>query len=154
VSEVQHAEPVLWCDQEAATPARRRTHRAMLAISLGVLVLSPLLVILPDQRVALWFLPNWPAPDSCLSRTALGIPCPGCGLTRSFISLAHGEFTRSWNYHRMGWALALLTVAQVPYRFFALRHRMGAPLGHIFPRVLSSLVIVMLVLNWIWSRQQ
>ena len=151
MSEVEQAEPVLWFDDEAPSPGLRRTHQTMLAISVGVMVLSALLVIRPDQKVALWCLPNWPAPESCMSRTALGIPCPGCGLTRSFIALAHGEFARSWNYNRMGWVLALLTAAQVPYRLWALRHPTGAPLGRIFPHVLASTLIVMLILNWIWG---
>lgn len=152
MSDVQQpAEPVLWFDDEAASKGLRRTHQTMLAIAVGVLLLSALLVIRPDQKVALWCLPNWPAPESCMSRTAWGIPCPGCGLTRSFVALAHGEFARSWSYNRMGWVLALLTAAQVPYRLWALRHPTGAPLGRTFPHVLASTLIVMLVLNWIWG---
>lgn len=152
MSEVQQpAEPVLWFDDQAASKGLRRTHQTMLAIAVAVLVLSALLVIRPDQKVALWCLPNWPAPESCMSRTAWGIPCPGCGLTRSFVALAHGEFTRSWGYNRMGWVLALLTAAQIPYRLWALRHPTGAPLGRTFPHVLAGTLILMLFLNWIWG---
>jgi len=32
-----------------------------------------------------------------------GIPCPGCGLTRSWVSVAHGDFAASLGFHRLGW---------------------------------------------------
>ena len=154
MSKTTPPEPVLWFKDEPLSPTLRRTHQTMLAISVAVLLLSALLVIRSDQKVALWCLPNWPAPETCMSRTALGIPCPGCGLTRSFISLAHGEFARSWNYNHMGGVLALLTFAQIPYRLWALRHPTGTPLGRTFPHVLASTLIAMLFLNWIWGWMQ
>jgi len=144
-------EPVLLLEEAGPPSGLRQQHQWMLAISVFVLVMSALLVIRPDQKVALWCLPNWPAPESCMSRTALGVPCPGCGLTRSFIALAHGEFARSWNYNRVGWLLALVTLAQIPYRLWSLRHPTGAPLGRVFPHVLAMTLIGMLILNWIWG---
>jgi len=38
----------------------------------------------------------------CLFRTAFGIPCPGCGLTRSFESLWRGEYVIAFRYHPLG----------------------------------------------------
>jgi hypothetical protein len=64
VSEADRPEPVLWFDDEHPSRALRRTHQTMLAIAVGVLVLSVLLVIRSDQKVALWCLPNWPAPET------------------------------------------------------------------------------------------
>ena len=40
-------------------------------------------------------LPGWPCPVL----QALGIPCPGCGLTRATLLLLHGDVRRSLNYH-------------------------------------------------------
>lgn len=39
---------------------------------------------------------------SCPIRHWLGIICPSCGLTRSFRSLADGDFSRSIDYHLFG----------------------------------------------------
>lgn len=38
----------------------------------------------------------------CLMRRATGLPCPGCGLTRSFCALAKGEVARSAHFHPFG----------------------------------------------------
>lgn len=43
----------------------------------------------------------------CLFYRFTGIPCPGCGLTRSIAHLAHGDFALSWRLHPLGGLLFL-----------------------------------------------
>lgn len=38
----------------------------------------------------------------CMMRAATGIPCPGCGLTRSFCAIAKGEVGRAFHFHLLG----------------------------------------------------
>lgn len=38
----------------------------------------------------------------CLIRRFTGLPCPGCGLTRSFCALAKGDVARSFGFHWLG----------------------------------------------------
>jgi len=38
----------------------------------------------------------------CLFRSVTTIPCPFCGLTRSFVSVARGRFRDAWLYHPLG----------------------------------------------------
>ena len=83
-----------------ATQVRR--HREMLAISRVVLMLAFALVEVPGGRVAVRGLTGYPLPPSCVPRGLLGINCPGCGLTRSFIHLAEGDWRASWRSHRLG----------------------------------------------------
>jgi len=47
-----------------------------------------------------------------LQRTA-GVPCPGCGLTRSVTSFLHGHLAWSWHYNPLGplVAVGMLLVA-------------------------------------------
>lgn len=45
-----------------------------------------------------WILPNIPTGD-CIFWSLFGAYCPGCGGTRSVISLVHGEILRSIWYH-------------------------------------------------------
>ena len=35
----------------------------------------------------------------CILYHLVGLPCPACGLTRAFISLAHFEFGQAFAYH-------------------------------------------------------
>jgi hypothetical protein len=41
----------------------------------------------------------------CLFRYLTGLPCPGCGLTRSFSCILHGDFERGYDYHPFGFVL-------------------------------------------------
>jgi hypothetical protein len=41
-------------------------------------------------------------PSVCPFHELTGLPCPGCGLTRSFVCLAHGHLAESLRYHPLG----------------------------------------------------
>ncbi len=47
------------------------------------------------------------SPFFCPFRTLTGIPCPGCGMTRSFLALAQGDLSGSLSYHILGPSLFL-----------------------------------------------
>jgi hypothetical protein len=38
----------------------------------------------------------------CWSQNSIGVPCLGCGLTRSLSCAVRGMFLESWHYHPMG----------------------------------------------------
>lgn len=42
------------------------------------------------------------SPFSCPIRNFTGIPCPSCGLTRSFLALSGGNLFQSFSYHLFG----------------------------------------------------
>ncbi len=126
----------------------RRRHRQMLAIACGILVLSLFLRVRSDDHAALAFLPDWPIPSSCPSQTIFHVDCPGCGLTRSFIHLAHGDWDCAFSKHRLGWLLALATVLQIPYRLTALLGHNPQPLGVRFPKLFGMALIAALIGNW------
>lgn len=49
-------------------------------------------------------------PVACALRAATGIPCPGCGLTRAFVFLVHGQVAAGVAVHPvapavLGWLL-------------------------------------------------
>jgi hypothetical protein len=45
---------------------------------------------------------NYNSPFNCPILAFTGIPCPGCGLTRSFLALTKGNLISSFNYHLFG----------------------------------------------------
>ncbi len=52
--------------------------------------------------------PHGTGVNVCMLRTATGVPCPGCGLTRSLSCAARGMIDDSLHYHPMG--IVVLTV--------------------------------------------
>ena len=47
-------------------------------------------------------------PSVCLFYHVTGLPCPGCGLTRSFVSLGHGHLRDALHWHPLGPIIFLL----------------------------------------------
>lgn len=41
-------------------------------------------------------------PDVCPFRRLTGLPCPACGLTRSWIALGHGDLLAAFGYNAFG----------------------------------------------------
>lgn len=48
--------------------------------------------------------------SACWFRIRFGIPCPNCGMTRSLILAAHGEFLRAWQLAPGGLAMVAAAV--------------------------------------------
>lgn len=58
-------------------------------------------ILLP---ILLWLIPtSWleRGPSLCLIRRIFGVPCPGCGMTRAFSCVMHGEFKKALQYNRL-----------------------------------------------------
>lgn len=51
-------------------------------------------------------------PGVCAIERTTGIPCPGCGLTRSWVSALHGDLAASRAHHPVGWLVLLYVLAQ------------------------------------------
>ncbi len=92
-----------------------------------------------------------PIPSTCIFKNATGLPCAGCGLTRSWVSLADGHLASSLKYHRFGWLVMLYVGVQ------ALRHgswlmcrglrRSLENIGWWLDRGIVLLIVILLV-NW------
>jgi hypothetical protein len=128
----------------------RKRHLLVLAVATFVVMMAFALDVLPGgTRVAFHGLHGWPLPQTCLFRVWTGRDCAGCGLTRSFILLAHGRFQESIHMHRLGWLMALAVVLQIPYRLLSLRRRDRPLLPRPIPQVFGWCLIVALVVNWV-----
>ncbi len=128
---------------------RTKHHRTMLWMSAAVVILAFALKNSENSRVAFRWLPNYPLPHSCISRSWFGLECAGCGLTRSFIYFAEGDLPASFQVHRVGWLLAIAVLLQFPYRILALKRQQALPLGTTAPRVFGWSLIILLLVNWL-----
>lgn len=71
---------------------------------------------------------QWTLPETCGSKRSLGLECPGCGLTRSFILSAHGQWATAFAVHPFGMLGFLGLVALIPVRLWqAVRLLTGKP---------------------------
>lgn len=73
----------------------------------GVVVLSFLLPALKSHHA--WV--NIP----CIFYKVTGVPCLACGLTRSFVFTAHGNFVHAFEMHLLGPGLFILTCGLAAY---------------------------------------
>lgn len=58
----------------------------------------------------------------CPFLTLTGIPCPGCGMTRSCLALVHGDLALAWSYHPFSFLLVSIAAA---FAFFPGRLRLA-----------------------------
>lgn len=97
----------------------RTSRAALLAIALAAaaLILIGLLlkpaVLDGEMRLTLFGLV---IPNTCWLKLTTGIPCAGCGLTRSIVLLLHGRLAASVALHPFGpWIVALALLALPPH---------------------------------------
>lgn len=127
----------------------RKRHVFMLEVA-GFVVVSAMLLRVPSQeRVELACWPGVRLPEMCLSHSLFKVDCPACGLTRSLVSLAHGDVAGSWHFHRLGWLMMAAVLIQFPYRITALARKQDYPLGKTLPRLFGLALIVLLLGNWL-----
>lgn len=111
--------PVLNSSQNGAR-SEFRTASAMEYLGYVLWLVGPLCVMLlaatmsvgPGRRVSL---PGFgQIPETCTLHTQLGIDCPGCGLTRGFIHLAHGRVLAAWSLNPIAPFMFAYVAWQIP----------------------------------------
>ena len=85
----------------------------------AVVLLSIVLGVNGGRQVTIP-LTDIPMPGLCTFKRMTGLDCPGCGLTRSFISLGHGDVLQAWAYNPAGPLMYAVVLFQIPYRVLQL----------------------------------
>jgi len=136
-------------ERERTRRRLQKRHRTMLGIAVSVVALSFLLQVEGETQVAFRGLGDYPLPELCGSQALFGTECPGCGLTRSILSLARGDWERSLEFHRVGWVMAVAIVLQIPYRSYRLRELNSKISKSRWPVWFGNFLIALLVTNWL-----
>jgi hypothetical protein len=112
-------------------------------VSLGVTVVAG------AQVAAVWAgVGGWPCP----LKSALGIPCPGCGLTRASVALLRGEFAAACGLHAFAPVLLLgLAVVAVAGVLPAAQRAAFADLVGRFERRTKAAYVLMAAMLLYWS---
>lgn len=126
-------------------------HLVVLAACASILLSAMLLTPAPNKETPLR-IGEKALPSLCVMKQAIGLPCPGCGLTRSVVAAANADWTGSLSHHRIGILVLLYLVLQSLTRIAwlslpSLRERLTG-----YCRVLDLSLIPILILifiNWI-----
>jgi hypothetical protein len=133
-----------------------RRHQRALHVSLGLAALGVLMVAallrVDEESVVRVPLLNQTLPELCYWRLMFGMDCPGCGMTRCFISAAHGDLAAAWRFNPVGVLVFAAVLFQLPYRPWQL-WRIASGRGEFqtidVPYVMIG-ISVLLILQWFW----
>jgi hypothetical protein len=135
---------------QSPPPISRRAHDwQVLVLCTAALVAAALLEVVDGQFIAIRGFPQHPFPQTCFSRSWLSLDCPGCGLTRSFVLLAHGRFAESFAMHHVGIPLAVAFALQIPYRALRLWRPDRDWVAKPWRQAFSWLLVGMILGNWL-----
>ncbi|MGE0608855.1 MAG: DUF2752 domain-containing protein [Pirellulales bacterium] len=139
----------------SAQPAR--AWRGLVALDLVILLAATAVVALAallqiHQEREVWLF-DFQLPETCSWRRIYHVDCMGCGLTRSFISLAHFSPLQAWRYNPAGLVLFAGVLYQFPFRAAQLwRFRRGLPaLSPPLPLYLGWVVLAIVTLLTQWT---
>ncbi len=102
---------------EAASNKHRLVYHIVILLLCAVILVFSMLLRIEEGELYLFGF-KWP--HHCLLYEITGIKCALCGLTRSFCSLAHGDWRQSMRFHVLGPIIFAFTCFQVPYRIYSL----------------------------------
>jgi len=127
-------------------------HWVYLILSAIVLTLAVALDVSSEGRVIVPVLDS-PLPESCVFKQLTSVDCPGCGLTRCFICLMHGDIARAWAFNPGGFLFFVVIAGQIPYRMiqiWRMRHRLEQWHPVTLSTAIGCSLGVVLIGQWIW----
>lgn len=130
--------------------AYKKHHSTFLIVSILIMISSFILTPAPPQGESVSFF-GYDIPNSCPSHVIWGIDCAGCGMTRSFVAIVHGQWKEALEFNRVGPILFLLVIIQIPYRLYMLTRPMNEAFRPqtIWVQLPPGIVICSLIASWI-----
>jgi len=122
-------------------------HLAFFMLALSVMVMSFAMNVTGTRFVYLPGVPL-PLPESCTTKLMLGIECPGCGMTRAFISISNGQFARAWRFNPASFVAYFFVAIQLPwqliqmYRLWTGRPSLDGPWLYFLPVAVAATMLI------------
>jgi hypothetical protein len=91
-------------------------HLVLLLVCGGIVAAS--MILSPTDAVVSFL--GFEIPELCMWRRMTSLSCPGCGMTRSFTYMGHGQIVDAFRLHMLGPFLYTLVVVQIPLRVMRL----------------------------------
>lgn len=88
---------------------------SVLLVAVAAIFLSFVMTIEDNQEVYLPFTSR-PMPEVCGSRILLGVDCPGCGMSRAFISISSLEIGKALTFNSASLIVYLFVAIQIPWQ--------------------------------------
>lgn len=130
-----------WLLRRLALPSDVRHHLNVL-LSLAVLALAFVIVDVPRLLGSV--------PHVCLFQGLFGVPCPGCGVTRSLSLVARGRFATSMAVQPCGLLLVIIVAVQSATRMARIAGWLTCERAGSMVRLLDRAVVSMLLGFWIF----
>lgn len=92
-------------EKAAVAPRVIGTNARDILIVTSVMLAGSFLLPPPDRAGQIFKMPS-----PCLFYHMTGLPCPACGLTRSYVCIAHGQLSQAFVWHPLGPVLFAATV--------------------------------------------
>jgi len=128
-----------------------RLHVVFLLMSLAVIVCSFLMTSEGQTTVRAPLL-GIQMPETCMSRRLWGMDCPGCGLTRSFISMSRAEFSLAFSFNPAGPIVYTFVFVQIPWHLFQMFRlwKLKRPIETMWIYVPLFAMSGMVLIQWLW----
>jgi hypothetical protein len=116
-------------------------------------IIAAALIITPTKTESSYLkIGSIPLPDTCIFHNLTGLPCPGCGLSRSIVAAAHGKIINSFSHHRLGLLTLVYILLQFIFRLgWILFPKYGLRFNHLGRYIDRGIIglAVLFGLNWI-----
>ena len=105
------------------------------------------------KHAALWIGPGvffllawWFTGTGCVFHATIGLPCPGCGLTRALLAALRGDLAGAWQMHPLFWLAPLILISVVVLYLVAPAH-LSTPGMNRFWLLLALLFLVVFLVR-------
>lgn len=91
-------------------------------------------------------------PGICLFEKLLGIPCPGCGIYSSIVSMLHGNWQRAIVHNPMGPFVFVVCIGLAGYFLYVVISKKEIPWAReiYMLRLVSVVTFSLLVIQWVY----